>query len=382
MGNDVVVEENTNKQIQPALRTLLLPHLIRAGDHEMAYATLQRGMRYFIVEKSGYIAFKRIGKHCLVLSDPIAPPESQEQLTRLFLEEHKNVSFWQTHENYSRLLQQRFGFYVNQMGVTTELPLGTYDVVGSSKQPIRTAVTKAETEGVKIDETRMSAVTGIETLVDDYVSKRIVSTGELSFLARELVPADEPDVRVLMARKQNAVLGIGVYNPMYKDGKIIGYVSDILRTQSGAMKGLPYAINVEAWRRFSEERQVFARERARVGKHKSRDLPQLRALSLGICPCAHIHDDGTINNPLTTLILVAIYQFGNSFYNQKGLAEHKRAYQGNEAHVYMCSRRAMVLPEVLALYKACNINLIRQAIKAVHRRFFPRSNPKPDTVCR
>lgn len=340
----------------------LRPYLELYGEHELSYSTLQDGLEYFLKDGTGYIAFKRMGSSVLALSDPVAPTTEHERITAMFLEEFKNVSFWQTHRNYAKLLNQKFGYYANQMGVTTEMMFGEYTLEGTAKQCVRTAMKKAESEGVSIKESSIGSTSGLDELVDEYISNKTVQD-ELSFLARKLPREDEWAARVFTATKNDETLGIGVFNPLFKDGRTIGYVSDILRTRPDSPKGLAHAINMAAYQKFDDERRMHEKETSQKGKRNTRNLPKLQRFSLGFSPYAHIHDDGYINNPLTTLVFVAAYQFGNSLYNSKGLAENKRAYDGVEIPVYACSRKKLIVGELLKCYGACGISISRQVLR-------------------
>lgn len=371
--------ENRESKIEDSLLSKLKPFLTAYGANELAYSTLQRDMRYFFLEGVGYIAFKTIpgvfrDKH-LVLSDPICSLNNQEELTKKFLQNFPNSTFWQTHKTYSKLLNNKFGFYANQFGIVTNLPVDTYDISGVEKQNLRNSIRSAEKAGVIIQEGKISEISDLSNLVDEYIATKTVSSGEMTFLARELVKNDEFDTRVFTASINSKLVGLAVCSPMYTNHQIIGYGPEILRTTPDAPKGLAYALTLYILNVMKSENDKNREIRQGLSKRKIKELAKsgenppalFTKFTLGLSPYSHIHDDEFMNNPLTTLILVGTYQLGNDLYNCKGLSLMKRIYGGEEEPVYVCSNKKIIIPDLLTLYKACNINIWGQMAKKFSR---------------
>lgn len=323
---------------------IIKPYLLEFGKHELSYSLLQKNMDYFVLENIGIIGFRRVGNKNLVLGDPLSERKDYDKLLTAFFDKEKNVSFYQSHKDFAICLNSNHGFYANEMGVTTELSISEYDLKGASKQNIRTGINKAKKENIEFIETSFKNLNGIEFLVDNYISNKTVKN-EISFLARELVNDDEFEVRKFIAKKDDNIIGLAVYSPMFKQGEIIGYLSDIMRTDPNAPSGLTYAFNLNVLNKLKEERM---------------NNDKLEIFSLGLSPYAHIHDESKINNPLTTIILTTMYQFGNSLYNAQGLARNKLNYDGKEIPTFYCSKKNLCISELISVYHACNINVLKQ----------------------
>src|SRR5215218_3414663 len=92
------------------------------GSFALAYsATFQPGLSYFGGEE-GFLAYKQVGSTAFVLSDPIAPIESYENLILRFMSERSDVCFWQASRPVAQTLA-KIGFRVNEMGTETRIEL-------------------------------------------------------------------------------------------------------------------------------------------------------------------------------------------------------------------------------------------------------------------
>ena len=360
----ILRRDNPEKKISDETLDILKPYMVQFGDHELAYSLLQRGMEYFILEDVGVVGFRSIGRKPLVLGDPLADKKDYERIMSVFFDNFKNASFIQAHKDFSTCLHDNHGFYANEMGVSTELSIPHYNLVGEAKQKIRTGINKAKKEGVTIREVSLDNLKGLEFLVDEYISTKTVKN-EISFLAREFLTEDEWEVRKFVAEKDGRVVGLAVYSPMFSDGRIIGYLSDILRTSPEAPPGLSYAMNMHALRTFKEDREKS--QEAKVSGGETTKYTHLSKFSLGLSPFANIKDEDNTNNPLTTLILTGMHEFGNSLYNTKGLARNKYYYYGEEQPTFYCSKSKLCVVDLLSVYKACNISVAKQVTGAFTR---------------
>src|SRR6516225_6026232 len=108
------------------------------GASSQAYsATFQAGLEHFGDER-GFLAFKRVGRTALVLSDPLAPPENIPDLISRFLKEHPDAGFWHLSPAVAKILAER-GFYINAMGPEIWIELPTYTFSGDKKKQLREA---------------------------------------------------------------------------------------------------------------------------------------------------------------------------------------------------------------------------------------------------
>ena len=109
------------------------------GSFALAYsAAFQRGLDYFAGD-TGLIAYKQVGSTAFALSDPLAPIADHERLIRCFVEQKRDVCFWQVSQPVAKILQP-LGFHVNEMGTETRLDLAGYDFNGPRKRNFRNAL--------------------------------------------------------------------------------------------------------------------------------------------------------------------------------------------------------------------------------------------------
>ena len=131
------------------------------GSFALAYsAAFQPGLQYFAGDR-GYLAYKQVGSTAFALSDPLAPIDHHESLIRSFVEEKRDVCFWQVSRPVARILQT-IGFAVNEMGTETRLDLNGYDFSGPRKRNFRTALKRAGSRGDTIAERTVASLDGEE----------------------------------------------------------------------------------------------------------------------------------------------------------------------------------------------------------------------------
>ena len=119
--------------VPAAIRIALLR---QHGTSSQAYsATFQAGLEHF-GDNRGFLAYKRVGRTALVLSDPLAPPENIPHLISRFLHENPDTCFWHLSPRVAQILAE-CGFYVNAMGPETWIDLPTYTFTGEKKKQLR-----------------------------------------------------------------------------------------------------------------------------------------------------------------------------------------------------------------------------------------------------
>ena len=103
---------------------------------ETAY---QPGLEHFGDER-GFLAYTKVGRTALVLSDPLAPRENIPDLIARFVKEHPDAGFWYLTHPVAEIFA-RSGFLVNAMGHDTWIDLSTYTFSGAKKEQLRRAST-------------------------------------------------------------------------------------------------------------------------------------------------------------------------------------------------------------------------------------------------
>jgi phosphatidylglycerol lysyltransferase len=298
------------------------------GDFTQAYSTAtQDGLERFW-HAGGYLAYQRKWRIACVLGDPVAPPDAVEPLLAAFLAEHPRTCFWQIGRRTATALAAR-GFWINEMGVDTRLDLAGYDFSGKLKERFRHATNWFDKNGYEVREGRFGeplegllhvAAEEVRRLSDDWQASRRIR-GTVRFFNRPIVLADEPDVRkFFLLSPQGAVAAFVFFDPIYRQGEVVGYSPAIKRRAPDA----PLRAEEGIMRRAIEQFQSEGRER----------------VMLGLSPLAGIADREFRANPLVRLSWsrgMNAWWVNRFFYNLRGHADFKRRFGGVEEPTYYAS---------------------------------------------
>jgi lysylphosphatidylglycerol synthetase-like protein (DUF2156 family) len=308
---------------------LLSPHLRRHGREALAYATLQEGMEYF-VDDLGYIAFSSVthpvfARHTrqITLSDPVCALEDQPKLVELFLSRFPHCAFGVISEHCAGVLRG-FGFKANGIGFEPEIPVQTYNTKGNWKEldMIKRARNEARREGIVIreatpedlDKDKLAAVSAT------WMKHKKLNDREIWLYARRPVFEFEEDVRKFVAYDRDGkIAGFVFYDPMYRDGQVVGYSANISRCDEQRFGRLATAVNMEAVDKFrAEGREV---------------------MNLLLAPFVGLESAKYNDDLFSKLFFQASARFGNNIYNFKGLSFHKSKYRAPQKCLYFASNR-------------------------------------------
>jgi lysylphosphatidylglycerol synthetase-like protein (DUF2156 family) len=306
---------------------LLSPFLKRYGREALAYGTLQEGMEYF-VNNDGYAAYTSVSHPVfarktkkIVLSNPVCAPENYARFIRDFLAHFPRAAFAVISEQCAETLRA-MGFKVNCIGYEPELAIQTYNTKGNWKELdlIKRARNEAKREGITIREETPETFDrqGLAAISARWISTKKVNDREIWIYARRAVFDFEEDVRKFVAYdKDGKVVGFVFYDPMYQDGKVIGYGATIPRCDEQRYGRLATAINMDAAEKFKAE-----------GKE---------VLNLLLAPFVKL-EQGKYNDDLGTRLFFQLSaRYGNNIYNFQGLSFHKSKYRGTERALYWAS---------------------------------------------
>jgi lysylphosphatidylglycerol synthetase-like protein (DUF2156 family) len=324
---------------------LLSPFLKQYGRESLAYATLQEGMEYY-VDPCGYIAFTS-ATHAvfarktkrIVLSDPICSPENRGKLIETFLKASPHLVFCVISEACAETLRG-MGFKVNCLGYEPEIPIQTYNTKGNWKELdlIKRARNEAKREGIVIREVNIETVNKEElgAVSATWIGTKKVNDREIWVYARRPVFEHEQDVRKFVAfDREGRVAGFVFYDPMYHDGKVVGYSANISRCDEQRFGKLATAVNMVAIEKFREE-----------GKE---------VLSLLLAPFVKL-EGGKYNDDRATRIFFKVSErYGNNIYNFRGLAFHKSKYRVPERSLYFASNSFLPSNDVYLAFLSADI---------------------------
>lgn len=262
------------------------------------------------------------------------------------MEQHQSPVFIHITKKTAETLS-KLGFAINEIGVETIVDVQTFSLAGGGKEFLRSQRNRAANDGLVIREQPCSEVP--LQLLKDITAQwmvRKVNTEDLSFLVRPAIYDDEPDVRKFFAYKDDRLVGFNFFDPIYRDGTVIGYLDNTHRCASDFSYSIPDCINLEAIRIFKTE-----------GKE---------ILSLGFSPLHALDDSGEFrfSAPLKKT-LKYFYENANFLYDFKGAAFHKSRYRpGTEGchdiKIYLACQSPVPVLHTDKVFKKCGIDPIKR----------------------
>jgi len=289
----------------------------------------------------GYAPYKNLW---IMNADPLCHPSDREEVVAAFVREARQQGKKilaiqcgiETARSFSAL-----GYRANHMGVETILDVQAFDLKGKSKTKIRRWINTARNAGIIVLERRFcdkGILRAAKKVSRRWLASKINSR-ELNIMTRKSRYCDEYRTRTFFAYQDKILLGYIVFDPLYEDGKTIGYYADLCRVSPDAPNGTQDLIQWEALQQFRNE--------------------GLRWLSLGISPLAGIDDSHGFHNPVITLVLRVNYRFGNLMYAFRGLDFHKSAYhdgrQSFRRPTYFMSQGPLPFIEVIQSFAIIGI---------------------------
>jgi lysylphosphatidylglycerol synthetase-like protein (DUF2156 family) len=340
--NDVIAL--SRPRYETSTRFLTAQERLRAlrahGNFALAYsATFQQGLGYFGTAE-GFLAYKQVGSTCFVLANPLAPIAGCEDLIRRFVNEKRDVCFWQTSRQIALILE-KVGYCVNEMGTETRIELGGYEFDGPRKRNFRRALSRAASCGYTTEERLVNSLDRVElsAVSERWRKTRGVKNREMTFLTRPAVLDDEREVRKFFTFDGGGRLqAFAFFDPIYESGSVVGYLCSAKRRLPEADALVGYAILYQAIRTFQGE-----------GK---------RQLSLGLSPLCGIQDRDLASNRLVSLGFRAVYRsrlFNQLIYPLQGFASHKGAFCGSNEQTFCAFKKNLCLSQLMKMPRACNV---------------------------
>ncbi len=320
---------------------LLGPYLKKYGTGCMSYSTMQDRFEYFVYEDVGYIGylnfkhpvFAKDGKK-VVLANPIADVKDYKKITEEFLKQSKDVIFLEINSEFAKVLND-LGLQVNRFGVRMEIDVPSFDLSGKKRFRLRRYKNKCIREGVRIEEKGIESVdlNEVKSLSDDWIKRR--GGHSFAILARKMVYENEEDVRYFWVRQNGKLIGFNIFDPMYKDGKIIGYYCNFARFLETALDECSGYALVGAIEKFKGE--------------------GIQVVSLGISSLSGLGTEEFNNNKVMSKILKFMYTYCEFIFPFKGTELYKRKYCGDERASYFSCSRGNNIFSVLSAMKAMKV---------------------------
>lgn len=128
---------------------------------------------------------------------------------------------------------------------------------GKKKQDVRTAVNKANREGITATwaawhELPTATTRQIEAISEEWVSERELP--EMGFTLGGVDEMRDPDVRTLVAQDaEGTVLAVTSWLPSYREGRVVGWTLDVMRRTNAAPNGVMEFLVASAADRMRED---------------------------------------------------------------------------------------------------------------------------------
>ena len=310
------------------------------GDHAMAYSTLQPAMHHFLVDEAGYLSFRPQGRHHVVLGDPVGPAAGYSALFAAFTDhcarEGRQILVVQASAAAADAVAG-LGFARHYFGVESAVALADRDagpfLQGKNMSYLRRACNQARRAGVVVREIagdpgeqrdRRELHSGDDRSRTREVSeqwRRSRGRDTIDLLIRPFSPGAELDVRTFAGFVGDQMIAFVTFDPLYRDGAIIGYYQQHMRYGDGAPNGAISLITVRALEQFrAEGRQV---------------------LDLGLSPFAGIDTHAAGERSMFIRVARRLYDLSNNprrggdHYGFRGNYFQKSRYRGHETPVFL-----------------------------------------------
>jgi len=340
-------------------KALLRQYLVEHGRHSCAYSSLQEGLEHFVIPGTGYIPYAPSSGITFALSDPLCAVEDYPGLVGAFVKSFPRSAFLHVTSEAARELSH-LGFYLNEMGVETELMLGSYNYRGRGKESMRRMIRRADESGVRVVEIMGdSGFKGeFRDITGEWLGAKRNKEREFWFLVRRAEYGAEPDVRKFIAIEGGRVTGFIFFDPMYRSGRVYGYLAGALRTRSSAHGGTLALI-------MSRAIEVFKGD-------------GIESLSLGLSPFFEVEDSSYRHSFFMKHVFRFLYERGGGIYPFKGLSFFKSRYAGGmrdglyrdanviKKKIYFAHRSRLPLRE---LYESSRLMGVMDGIVPTMRRF-------------
>lgn len=292
------------------------------GDFSISYSTAVQPRLEHFGDNNGYIAYRKRWGTSYALGDPVCPDNDRISLLQRFIEEHRKPSFIHVTESTAADLAT-LGFRINEIGIDTTLDLQSYDFKGKSKEWLRYADNWISNRNFQIREATFDEVAPeqVEAISEAWRKTRTIKKKEVRFINRPIVLKEEPDVRKWFLFDPNQRLRAFIFfDPVYSQGKIIGYVTCIKRRHPDSPLYAEHAMMKRAIECFRDEGHSI--------------------LKLGLSPLANIENRTHRCNRLLHFTSRYYHSAGwvnRYLYSFVGHTNYKKRFRGREEKLYYAS---------------------------------------------
>lgn len=290
------------------------------GDFSLAYATLTEPYLESFGDGSGMISYAQKMGSTFALGDPLASQSTVNDLINEFIHAFGDPVFVAVRAQTAKRLAEK-GYHVNQLGFDSVVDLPDHSFGGGQYKRVRYSTNWLESRnGYVVEEVGKDDAKKIRQISRSWHEKK-VTKGEILFLNRRFSPRPEPYVRRFYAFSgDSTLLGFISFDPIFRGGKVIGYLASHKRRVPEDTAYLDLAIT-----------------RAAIDKFQSEGL---QVLNLGLSPLAGIERSG-FSSEISWLR--SLFQRAHNsnwvnerYFNSRGLAQYKGRFRGEREPLFLC----------------------------------------------
>lgn len=296
------------------------------------YMTRWRGIGHWVAaDGSAGIGFKLVGNTAIVFSDPVGSDAAVAACYDEFDDYCRSRGWRAAYFAVSERVRgelEACGYFGVQVAEDAVIPLATLAFTGKKWQNVRTALSRAEREGVTLQSLTWATAPGpmreqITAIVEQWAQTSALP--EMGFTLGGLREADDPNVLIHVAvDREGTVHGLTSWIPVYRGGAVVGWTVDMMKRRlgDGVMPGVMEFLIAQSARTFADQGYEFA--------------------SLASAPLSYAEGaDGPLERflDITAKRLEPWYGFGS-------LERFKSGFSPVESPLYLCFRDPAQLPVV------------------------------------
>lgn len=295
------------------------------GRQSSAYFIFQKNVHHFVSKNEmGSVCYARqitpLGRVNIVFTNPLCARSNMSALLTEFLASQCLPTLFVAVDQEVADVLRPLGYYINQTGSESRIPLKSFALHGPKKKQLRHASNFGRRQNCLVKELNWGDVDAeqVRNLSALWRKSKGVSSREMQYVTRPPVFGDEWRVRKFYCMQGLKILAYVFFDPYFKDGKLVGYCANILRAlpERECNGAIDYTI-LEAIKVFQAE-----------------GIPEL---SLGVAPLSNIQKDQNDRKGARWFSQL-FYNYGNRLYACKAVAYHKSRYRPIETSWYLCTK--------------------------------------------
>jgi len=293
---------------------------------------------WFSADAQAVVAYRVVNGIAVTTAEPVGTPAAAREaiagFARFCDDNGWTPVFYSIHPETATLCTS-LGWKTQIIGDETVVNPLTWNTVGKQWQNVRTAINRAQREGISANWTRFSSLsnrhrTQIEELSELWVAEK--GLPEMGFTLGGLDELRDDEVGLMIAIDANdRVAGITSWLPSFRSGLIVGWTLDFMRRTPDGTNGVMEFLIAQAAERFRDE--------------------GIAMMSLSTAPLTRISLTG--QSSVVARLLRYIGGALEPVYGFRSLHNFKRKFQPELVPVYIAYPESLSLPAIgLALTRS------------------------------